>query len=62
MTKGQYSGLQKNITEIISYNAIVINPRKISIRNISSKVKTSTGNDQEIKALVIQYCSGSVKL
>lgn len=44
-----------NFTEIISYNVVVINPKKISIRNICSRVKTPFGTALTHKALVIQY-------
>jgi hypothetical protein len=55
MTTDQNSGKQRNFTEIISYNMVVINPKRISIRNISSKVKTSFGAAMKLKSLVIQY-------
>ena len=51
----QNSGKQRKFTEIISYNVVVINPKKISIRNINSGVKTSFGAILTHKALVIQY-------
>jgi hypothetical protein len=53
MTTIQNSGKTVNFTEIISYNMVVINPKRISIRNISSKVKTSFGAAMKLKALVI---------
>jgi hypothetical protein len=55
MTTGQNSEKQRKFTEIISYNVVVINPKKISIRNISSGVKTSFVGAMTPKALVIQY-------
>jgi hypothetical protein len=51
MTTDQNSGKQRNFTEIISYNMV----KRISIRNISSKVKTSFGAAMKLKSLVIQY-------
>jgi hypothetical protein len=51
----QNSGGKRRFTEVISYNVVVINPKKISIRNINSGVKTSFGAALTPKALVIQY-------
>jgi hypothetical protein len=49
----QNSGQKRKFIEIISYNVLVINPKKISIRNISSGVKTSFVAAMTQKALVI---------
>jgi hypothetical protein len=55
MTTDQNSGKQGDFIEIISYNIVVINPKRISIRNISSKVKTTIGAAMKLKALVILF-------
>jgi len=55
MKANQNAGKPRNFIEVISYNVLVINPKKISIRNIDSGVKTSFGGLLKNKALVIQY-------
>jgi hypothetical protein len=55
MKADQNAGNPRNFIEVISYNVVVINPKKISIRNIDSGVKTSFGGLLKNKALVIQY-------
>ena len=55
MKANQNAGKPRNLIEVISYNVVVINPKKISIRNINSGVKTSFGGVLKHKALVIQY-------
>jgi hypothetical protein len=53
--KAQKIRKEGNLTEIMSYGVVVINPSRISFRNINKGMKALLGKEINLKVVTIPY-------